>query len=282
MKILNTNKYISEKLNVKPMTKTRMQGISSDAKDINVLRAKLENMSYAQLTQFMRSIGAFGENDFVEVFSYEHLANTIKEAMESGYFVNVHSLEKNRTKHIFVKIVKSPYINTCDIIGLEENLIDSLPFQFDKIIDDFPTAIAVINTISKVDEKLNIKPVTKDRLSDLSNDTTFQNELCDDLCDIARKNISKLEDAGAGMYNLWLSQSDLRIRKFDGMNDSILFQIYPHENSDYYGNMYLIGYSKPDSNGYSEEQVVFKFNELNTTEKRKVRDAVRKAILSLH
>lgn len=281
MKILNTNKYISEKLNVKPMTKTRMQGISNDAKDINVLRAKLENMSYAQLTQFMRSIGAFGENDFVEVFSYEHLTDTIKEAMESGYAVNVHSLEKNRTKHIFVKCVKSPYINTCDIIGLEENLIDSLPFQFDKIIDDFPTAIAVINTISNVDEKLNIKPVTKDRLSDLSNDTAFQNKLyVEDLCDITRKNVSKLEDAGYGMYNLWISQSDLNIRKFDGMYDDILFQIYPYEDSEYYGNIYLIGYTKPDSDEYRDE-IVFKFNELNTIEKRKVRDAVRKAILSL-
>ena len=140
----------------------------------------------------------------------------------------------------------------------------------------------ILKTNDYVGEKLNIKPVTKDRLSDLSNDTTFQNKLyVEDLCDIARKNTSKLEDAGYGMYNLWISQSDLNIRKFDGMYDDILFQIYPYEDSEYYGNIYLIGYTKPDSDEYRDE-IVFKFNDLNTIEKRKVRDAVRKAIHSLH
>jgi hypothetical protein len=102
------------------------------------LRTKLAGMSYVQITNFLRSIQAFGESDFVDKFSYKSLNDIIKDAVNDGYDVKV-SIKKGETAHIFVKYIRSTYTNSCEIIGLGGDIIDSLPFDFNKIAADYPS-----------------------------------------------------------------------------------------------------------------------------------------------
>lgn len=147
MDILKSNKYINEKLNIPPITKDELSKIRNTSSNAGNLRQMLSDMSCKQLTIFMRKIKAFGNEDTVEVFSFDTLTKIMETAINNGYTVQLKKLSNDANTYLFVKYVNSQYLKICEIEGMPDNLIESLPFRFDDIIKDNPTAIAIAATV---------------------------------------------------------------------------------------------------------------------------------------
>lgn len=88
-----------------------------------------------------------------------------------------------------------------------------------------------------------------------------------EIIDIARFALSngEGEDAGFGMYNF-----DIYLSSFRGsvLNTSAILQVYPHEDSDWYGDIHLLVYEKLDNGAYDNED--YKFTELTEDEQKEI------------
>lgn len=102
---------------------------------------KLSQMSCKEFSLFMRSIGVFGDNDFVTEYYEDKIGEIITDAIKNFYTVNVHI---NVTHHYYlhVKYVDSYYCRECTIVGLNADLEEwHNYFKFENIVKEYEKEI---------------------------------------------------------------------------------------------------------------------------------------------
>ena len=101
---------------------------------------KLSNMVCADFTRFMRSIGVFGDKDFVTEYG-DDIGDLIIDANQNSYAVNV-NIGVMHDYYIHVKYIDNTYCKECAIVGLseEQEEWDSY-FNLEKIAKDFEKEI---------------------------------------------------------------------------------------------------------------------------------------------
>lgn len=101
---------------------------------------KLSQMSCKEFTLFMRSIGVFGDNDFVTEYG-DNIGELIIDANQNSYAVNL-DIEVMHDYYLYVKYVDCYYCRECTIVGLseEQEEWDSY-FKLEKIAKDYEKEI---------------------------------------------------------------------------------------------------------------------------------------------
>lgn len=115
--------------------------------DLKLSKAQLLDRLYKMgcdaFTKFMRSVGVFGQKDFVAEFSMELLDKVLRESMDEGYTASLKGLDSAHSSYIYVKYNESRYGNTCSIEVYGDTKYREMPLNFDTIVDDFGTELAM-------------------------------------------------------------------------------------------------------------------------------------------
>ena len=102
---------------------------------------KLCNMDCYEFTNFMRSIGLFGEDEYVDCYNPMGIGEIIDNANNGGYSISI-KIEILHDEYIHVKYIDCPYCKTCEVNGLGDDNDEWCEyFQLEKIAQDYKQEI---------------------------------------------------------------------------------------------------------------------------------------------
>ena len=102
---------------------------------------KLCNMDCYEFTNFMRSIGLFGEDEYVDCYNPMGIGEIIDNANNGGYSISI-KIEILHDEYIHVKYIDCPYCKTCAVNGLGDDNDEWCEyFQLEKIAQDYKQEI---------------------------------------------------------------------------------------------------------------------------------------------
>lgn len=101
-------------------------------------------MPCEDFTEFMRSIGLFGDNDYVCFYDGDKIGDIVDKANNEGYSINIKI--ETHDEYIHVKYIDTNYAKTCVVNGLSvENDVWEDYFKLSKIAEDYTQEIINFN-----------------------------------------------------------------------------------------------------------------------------------------